>query len=110
MHDAIVLSKVVRLELLKGAKREDRKVLLNFLEGLVQLEEFSPADLVEKLLLQLHRRGMNLGFADLMILADTVRTKTRLLTADKPLATAADLLGVGWSGSGKARTLRGTKR
>jgi len=96
MNDAIILSKVVRLELIKGAKQKDRKLLLNFLEGLIQLEEFPSADLVEKALLQLHGRGMNLGFADLLILADALRTRSRLLTVDKILARAAEIMGVGW--------------
>lgn len=94
INDEIILSKIVRLELLKGTGKQDRTVLLNFLDGLFQIDEFPSSEVVEKLLLQLHGRGFNLGFADLLILADVVRTKSRLLTADKALRKAAIALKV----------------
>ena len=94
LSDSIVLSKVVRLELIKGAKRADRKVLLNFLDGLIHLEDFPSAQAAEAVLLKLHGRGFNLGFADLLILADTVESKSMLLTSDKALASAAKTMGI----------------
>lgn len=94
MKDAIILSKVVRLELIKGTKKSQRKLLLHFLDGLFPLDEFPSSALVEKLLLQLHGRGISLGIADLLILADTLRTNSKLLTVDKTLNKAASLLKV----------------
>ena len=93
-QDAILLSKVVRMELLKGARRQDRKTLLNLFDGYRQLSDFPPADLAERILLRLHGRGLNLGFADLLILSDAVRSKSGLLTSDGALASAARALKV----------------
>ena len=91
-QDGILLSKVVRLELLKGARRNDRKALLNLFEGFKILSDFPPPDLTERVLLQLHGRGFNLGFADLLILTDVLRSKSGLLTSDAALASAARIL------------------
>lgn len=93
-RDTILLSKVVRMELLKGTRRQDRKSLLNLFDGFKQLSDFPPANLTEQTLLQLHGRGFNLGFADLLILTDAVRSKSTLLTSDGALATAARALKV----------------
>lgn len=93
--DKIILSKVVRLELLKGTKRKDRKKLLVFLEGLHQIEEFPSVEDVEDILLRLHGRGLNVGLPDMMILSDAIRSSSFLLTADVPLREAARLLKVG---------------
>ena len=94
LSDSIIVSNIVRLELLKGTKRSDRKVLLKFLDGLIQLEELPPAKLCESLLLKLHSRGLSLGIADLITLADTVRSKSLLLTSDRELEKAAKIAGV----------------
>ncbi len=51
LNDEITLSQVVRLELIKAAGSAERRVLQNFLEGLIVLEELPPALLVEKNLL-----------------------------------------------------------
>lgn len=95
LRDAIILSKIVRLELIKGTKRSERNKLVQFLDGLVQIEEIAPADDAEKILLELHSRGLVLGIADLLILADARRTKSPLLTGDLALAKAARLIKIG---------------
>jgi hypothetical protein len=94
MADAIILSKVVRLELLKGTGRRDRRILLNFLDGLIQCEEFPSAIQVEKLLVELHGKGFSLGIADLLILSDARFGKCHLMTADKVLVQAASAVKV----------------
>lgn len=94
LRDLILLSRVVRLELLKGTRKNDRRVLLNLFEGLRQLPDLPSAELAEDVLLRLHGRGFNLGFADLLILADSMRTKSSLLTSDRPLAKAAAALKI----------------
>jgi predicted nucleic acid-binding protein len=92
VRDTILLSKVVRLELLKGARRNNRKVLLDLFDGFKQLSDFPPSDLTEQVLLRLHGRGLNLGFADLLILTDVMRSRSGLLTSDRALANAARVL------------------
>lgn len=92
--DAILLSAVVRLELLKGARRSERRALLHFLDGLSSVSEFPPVAAVESLLLLLHGRGLNLGMADLMILADARQAKCRLMTFDSALAEGARVVNV----------------
>lgn len=91
-RDSILLSKVVRLELLKGSRKNDRKALLNLFDGLKKIEDFPPSNLCEENLLRLHGRGLNLGFADLLILTDVMRSKSGLLTSDRALASAAHAL------------------
>ena len=90
--DRILLSRVVRLELLKGTSRNDRKALLNLFDGFKQLSDFPPAGLTEQILLRLHGRGFSLGFADLLILGDAMRSKSAILTSDHALLTAARIL------------------
>jgi len=94
LNDAIVLSMVVRIELLKGARRSDRKALLRFCAGLRQCDDFPSVKTVEAVLFRLHGRGLNLGFADLLILADAIRHNCSLLTHDRALRTGAGVLKV----------------
>jgi predicted nucleic acid-binding protein len=94
LSDSIILSKIVRLELLKGTKRSDRKILLNFLTGLIQIDKLPSAELSESILLSLHSRGLSLGIADLLILSDVIEYQCLLLTTDKKLAQAANILKV----------------
>jgi predicted nucleic acid-binding protein len=92
--DAILLSKIVRLELLKGTKQTDRHLLINFFEGLNVLTDFPDPHLTEKYMLELHGRGFNLGIADLLILSDTIISKASLLTSDKELVKAARFMKI----------------
>jgi predicted nucleic acid-binding protein len=94
LRDRILLSRVVRLELLKGTRKDDRQALLNLFEGFRQFPDLPPAQLAEDVLLRLHGRGLNLGIADLLILADSMRAKSSLLTSDRPLAKAAAALKI----------------
>jgi predicted nucleic acid-binding protein len=95
VQNVILLSKIVRIELLKGARKADRKLLLNLLDGLIPLESFPPAALVEEIVLRLHGRGLNLGFADLLILVDAMRSKATILSSDKMMNRAAEILKIG---------------
>lgn len=94
LNDSIVLSNIVRLELLKGASKGDRKKLLNFLEGLLSIKNFPSTETCQKLLYKLQDKGLSLGIADLLILADAFENKCALLTNDGQLKKAARLVSV----------------
>lgn len=94
ISESCLLSKVVRLELLKGVSRSGRSSLIRLFEGMEQINEFAAADKVEKALLTLHGRGLNLGLPDLLILTDALLHKAAVLTSDRQMQEAAKLLGV----------------
>lgn len=94
LNDSIVLSNIVKLELLKGASKADRKKLLNFLEGFLVINDFPSANTCQQLLCKLQDKGLSLGIADLLILADAYENKCVLLTHDDPLKKAAKMVSV----------------
>jgi predicted nucleic acid-binding protein len=92
--DEIYLSHIVRLELLKGARRNERQVLRNFLEGLFSWKDLPDPHSIENALLILHGRGINLGLADSIILADALRTNSAIASSDKELLRGAKALKI----------------
>lgn len=94
LNNEIVLCQIVRLELLKGARRAERALLQNFLEGLFCIKELPIPVLIEKALFRLHGRGINLGLADVIILTDALQAGCRLLSSDQQMIKAARVLGV----------------
>ncbi len=89
-HGSSILSKVVRLELLKGVRRSDRTTLTRLFEGVTQIPDFPSPEQVEKNLFTLHGRGLNLGIADLLILSDALRCRAALLTTDLAMKAAQE--------------------
>ena len=94
INDGIVLSQVVRLELLKGARRTERGALDRFLQGLRVIEDFPPPASVEKQLLILHGRGLNLGLPDIIILTDAIRMRCKISSLDREMIRAAQILKI----------------
>jgi predicted nucleic acid-binding protein len=94
LNDSILLSRIVRLELLKGVSKRDRRKLIDFLDGLKQLEDLPDPNFCEENLLKLHSRGLNLGIPDLFILCDALRTESLLYSLDNMLNASARFLGV----------------
>ena len=81
----VILSAVVKLELLAGVRRSEVTLLEDLLGGLPQLPELPPVEHCKKLLKIARGRGLFGGLTDIMILADCERTKSVLFTLDKKL-------------------------
>ena len=90
LSGAVVLSSVVKLELLAGVRRAERAVLQELLAGLQELRDFPPVELCLKLLNLARGRGLLGGIPDLMIMADCERSHSALFTRDAKLAKLAN--------------------
>lgn len=90
----VILSAIVKLELLAGVRKSELDQLDELLSGLTQLDECPPIGLSRKLLSQARGRGLLGGILDLMILADCLRTGSRLLSSDAKLVKLAHELKI----------------
>ena len=95
LNGEVLLSKVVKLELLSGVRKKEVKSLEILFEGLVELADFASSTLCEKLLNRARGRGLFGGLPDLMILADAVQNQARLFTHDEKQRALAVELRVG---------------
>ncbi len=94
LNNQVLLSQVVRIELLAGVGKRDAKILSKLLLSLRVIPTFpSPGESVD-LLEKVRSKGRYGGFADLLILADAVREKASLLTSDHKMALLAKQLRV----------------
>jgi predicted nucleic acid-binding protein len=85
----VILSSVVKLELLAGVRRHEAGQLRELLSGLALLDDFPPPAICESLLARARGRGLLGGLPDLMILADCYRSGARLMTSDTKLKALA---------------------
>jgi predicted nucleic acid-binding protein len=90
LEGKILLSKVVKLELLAGTKKSETSGLMTLLDGLIELPNFAAAITCEKLLHRARGRGLFGGLPDLMILADVVEQKGLLYTHDAKQSRLAE--------------------
>ena len=94
LNNQVLLSQVVRLELLAGVGQRDARTLNSLLASLRCLEDFPPPEPCIKLLDKVKAKGRFGGVADLLILADTIRRQAVLFTHDQKLAILAKQLAV----------------
>lgn len=85
----VILSSVVRLELLAGVRRREASQLTELLSGMAQLEDFPPTPICQSLLTRARGRGLLGGLPDIMILADCSRSGAHLMTTDTKLVALA---------------------
>ena len=91
----VVLSAVVKLELLAGVRKDEALILEELLSGLRELSDFPPIEHCQRLLTLARGRGLLGGIPDLMILADCERTNSKLLSVDRKLLKLAKELKIG---------------
>jgi predicted nucleic acid-binding protein len=84
-EDRVLLSQVVRLEIIKGVTKGETKKISHLLEGLEVLPEFPPAIACNELLLKAKGLGLQGGIADLLILADCYVNQVSLYSNDLKL-------------------------
>jgi len=72
IDDRIILSEVVKLELLMGVRKAERFALARMLGFLRKRGSFPTSKKCEELLGLAKNKGLTLGIPDLMILAETI--------------------------------------
>lgn len=93
LNNQVLLSPVVRLELLVGLRRSETTVVERLLSALQVIESFpSPAE-CERLLRKARGTGLFGGIPDLFIIADTLRHQATLFTYDDKMKKLAKKLG-----------------
>lgn len=92
--DTVVLSQMVKLELMAGVSKRDLKPLAELFSGLRQLESFASFTEIEKVMLGAKGSGLYGGIPDLMILADARRSKAKLYSRDQKLLKLARKLRI----------------
>ena len=85
----VILSAVVRIELLAGVRKSEHAELDELLAGLAQLKDFPPVQNCQTILTRARGRGLLGGIPDLIILADCERSGARLLSSDSKLVKLA---------------------
>ena len=94
LRNQVLLSPIVRLELLSGVSKKELPALEKLCGALRQLELFATPEECEKLLKRAKGTGLLGGIPDLLILADALRHKVALFTYDKKMEKLAKYLGI----------------
>ena len=92
LNNQVLLSPVVRLELLSGVRKAEVPQLEKLLNVLVPIESFAIPKICEKLLFKAKGSGLLGGLPDLLILAEALAAKATLFSCDKKLVKLADKL------------------
>lgn len=93
LKNRVLLSPVVRLELLAGVRKRELESLEKICNVLRPIEEFaSPAE-CEKLLNRARGSGLFGGISDLLIIADALRNRAHLFSYDAQMNLLAKKLG-----------------
>jgi predicted nucleic acid-binding protein len=94
LNNQVLLSAVVRLELLTGVRKTELKALTTLFNGLRQIDSFAPPADCTRLLIRARGTGFLGGVPDLLILADVARFKGLLFTHDQGMKLLAKKLGL----------------
>ncbi len=93
LNNQVLLSPIVRLELLAGVKKKQSAIIDKLCKALRNIDSFaSPAE-CEKLLKRARGSGLFGGIPDLLIIADSIRHKAPLYTLDMKMKKLARKLG-----------------
>ena len=94
LNNQVLLSAVVRLELLAGVDKFQLRILAKLFDSLHNADTFAPTADCETLLRKVRGSGLYGGLPDLMILADAIRFNAMLHTTDLRLERLAQKLKV----------------
>jgi predicted nucleic acid-binding protein len=92
--DYVLLSEVVRLELLAGVRKPERFRLSKVLLPLRRRDRFPGVQLCDELINRARGSGLYGGIPDVMILADALEEGAAVASKDLQLLRLADLVGV----------------
>jgi predicted nucleic acid-binding protein len=93
LKNRVLLSPVVRLELLAGVRKSELKPVTKLCNALRPIEEFASLQECEKLLDRARGSGLFGGIPDLLIIADAVRHRAYLFSYDEKMKSLAKKLG-----------------
>ena len=94
LKNRILLSPVVRLELLAGVRKKEFKTVERLCDALRPVNDFAPPSKCEDLLNRARGSGLFGGIPDLLIIADAQRHNARLFTYDEKMKSLARKLRV----------------
>ena len=94
LNNQVLLSAVVRLELLAGVDKFQMRILANLFDSLHASDAFASVSDCEGLLRKARGSGLYGGLADLLILSDAKQFDAALFTSDLKLRKLAQKLKV----------------
>lgn len=95
LKNRVLLSPVVRLELLVMVKKAELRTIEGLCNALRRIEDFAPLQECERLLARARGSGLFGGIPDLLIIADALRHRAALFSYDLKMKKLAGKLGVG---------------
>lgn len=93
LKNKVLLSPVVRLELLAGVRKKEFKSVMKLCDALRPIEEFASPAYCETLLGKARGSGLFGGIPDLLIIADAIRYKAHLFSYDEKMKSLAKKVG-----------------
>jgi predicted nucleic acid-binding protein len=93
LKNRVLLSPVVRLELVAGVKKSALKTIERLCNALRVIENFPPPAECEQLLSRARGTGLFGGIPDLIIIADTLRHRASLFSYDEKMRRLGKKLG-----------------
>lgn len=94
LNNQVLLSPIVKLELLAGVRKQELSQLERLLKTLVQIDIFNSIKAYQKTLLKAKGSGLLGGLPDLMILTDAITHKAILFSLDDKMIKLAKKLRV----------------
>lgn len=94
LKNRVLLSPVVRLELLAGVRKSEIRTIERLCDALRGIESFAEPRECERLLGLARGSGLFGGIPDLLIIADALRHRSRLFSYDRKMIRLAKKLGV----------------
>ena len=94
LNNKVLLSPIVRLELLAGVRKTELKVIEKLCNALRPIDSFSSPKECEKLLNRARGSGLLGGIPDLLILTDVLRHDALLFSYDAKMKKLAEKLGL----------------
>ena len=95
LKNRVLLSPVVRLELLAGVRKSELKTINRLCNALRPIQSFAEPTECEKLLNRARGTGLLGGIPDLLIIADALRHRALLFSYDLKMKQLGSKLGVG---------------
>ncbi len=89
LKNRVLLSPVVRLELIAGVRKTERKIVEQLCNALRPISSFPPPSECEALLNRARGSGLFGGIPDLLIIADVIRHDAFLFSYDKKMKKLA---------------------
>lgn len=94
LKNRVLLSPVVRLELLAGVKKSELKTIERLCNALRRIETFASLPECERLLNRARGSGLFGGIPDLLVIADALRHRALLFSNDQKMKKLGGKLGV----------------